>query len=153
MRKRIARFALRELFEQREFLLARVARPPRDFFERAIAAAADVARPVDDADPDARRWHVVVYHAAFVLAESARATRDSVGRPSTPQMKSPAAISFAMSTPVSMPRPSSMYSTSSLATLPVAPFAYGQPPSPATELSYVATPHSSAASVLASAWP
>src|SRR6187397_1243099 len=144
MRKRIARFALRELFEQREFLLARVARPLRDFFERAIAAAADVARPVDDADPDARRWHVV-YHAAFVLAESARATRDSVGRPSTPQMKSPAAISFAMSTPVSIPRPSSMYSTSSLATLPVAPFAYGQPPSPATELSNVATPTCSAA--------
>ncbi len=32
-----------------------------------------------------------------------------------------AASSFAMSTPVAMPMPSSMYTTSSVATLPVAP--------------------------------
>ena len=35
----------------------------------------------------------------------------------------PAAMSLSMSMPVSMPRPFSMYSTSSVATLPVAPFA------------------------------
>jgi hypothetical protein len=52
-----------------------------------------------------------------------------------------------------MPRPFIRYTTSSLATLPVAPFAYGQPPSPATEQSNVAIPISSAAYVLVSAWP
>ena len=69
-----------------------------------------------------RRLGVVGHSATPDLAAS-RAARDDVGRPSTPQMNSPAAISLRISTPVSMPRPSSMYSTSSLATLPVAPFA------------------------------
>ena len=48
-------------------------------------------------------------------------------------MYSPAATTPSRSTPVSTPNPSSMYTTSSVATLPVAPGAYGQPPSPGDE--------------------
>ena len=52
----------------------------------------------------------------------------------------PTSSSLSMSTPVLMPIPCNMYTTSSVGTLPDAPFAYGQPPNPATELSTIATP-------------
>ena len=39
--------------------------------------------------------------------------------------------------PVFIPMPLSIYKTSSVATFPVAPLAYGQPPRPATEVSKV----------------
>ena len=49
--------------------------------------------------------------------------------------------------------PCSIYTTSSLATLPLAPRAYGQPPVPATAASTTARPSSRQARMLASAWP
>lgn len=39
-----------------------------------------------------------------------------------------------------IPSPSNMYNTSSVATLPLAPLAYGHPPRPAVELSTTDTP-------------
>ena len=45
-----------------------------------------------------------------------------------------------ISIPVFIPIPDSMYKTSSVATLPVAPLAKGQPPRPATEESMTETP-------------
>ena len=58
-----------------------------------------------------------------LLASKALAARDTGGRPSTSEMNAPASTSRWMSTPVSMPRPSSMNITSSVATFPVAPLA------------------------------
>ena len=52
-------------------------------------------------------------------------TRDAGGRPSASEMNFPASTSRSRSIPVSMPSPRSRYTTSSVATLPVAPFAYG----------------------------
>ncbi len=49
------------------------------------------------------------------------ATLDMFGLPNTPVMNSPALTTLSRSTPVSMPIPRSMYSTSSVATLPEAP--------------------------------
>ena len=51
------------------------------------------------------------------------------------------------------PIPWSINTTSSVATLPVAPLAKGQPPSPDTDESTVDTPYSSAVRMLANAWP
>src|SRR5690606_7970767 len=51
------------------------------------------------------------------------ATREPLGRPRILLMRCPAATSKSRSIPVSMPKPLSMYTTSSLATLPVAPLA------------------------------
>ena len=68
-------------------------------------------------------------------------------------MYSPASMTPSISTPDSMPILLSMYTKSSVARLPVAPFEYGHPPSPATELSTTATPRSIAASTFTSAVP
>ena len=57
------------------------------------------------------------------FAAMACATREFGLRPSASQMNWPARNTFSMSMPVSMPRPFSMYSTSSVATLPLAPLA------------------------------
>src|SRR5450830_704602 len=54
-------------------------------------------------------------------------------RPRNCEMNWPASTTMSRSTPVSTPSPCIMYSTSSVATLPVAPLAYGQPPSPDTD--------------------
>ncbi len=53
------------------------------------------------------------------------------------------------STPVATPMSSTMCTSSSVAMLPVAPGAYGQPPRPPTDASKSLTPSSSAASTLA----
>ena len=57
------------------------------------------------------------------LVSSARPTRETGGRPSTPLMKPPVSTSASRSMPVWMPMPCSMNTTSSVATLPVAPLA------------------------------
>ena len=57
------------------------------------------------------------------FASSAFAERDTGFLPSTPEMKAAASTSPSSEIPVSMPSPSSMNSTSSVATLPVAPLA------------------------------
>jgi hypothetical protein len=58
-----------------------------------------------------------------------------------PHIYSPASITFSKSTPVSIPIPFNMYTTSSVATLPDAPLAYGQPPRPATDESTTEIPN------------
>ena len=82
----------------------------------------------------------------YILEESA-ATRfkamavfEPDGRPKWLLMKFPADMTFAKSTLVFIPSPWSMYTTSSVATFPVAPLAYGHPPKPATEESIVLIP-------------
>src|SRR5688572_22869927 len=89
--------------------------PERDLFQRAAAADAGVALGVHDADLYAGRLHA--------FADSARLTLEEGSRPSTPQIHCPMPTSLPRSTPVSMPRPCSRYTTSSVATLPEAPFA------------------------------
>src|SRR5690348_13088332 len=91
-------------------LLGRVAHPVGDFLEGAEAAGAEARHLVHPALPDARRFDdLFLFHQeaalAAAFARSAFAAREWVGRPSWPQMYSPAAMSFAMSIPVSMPRP------------------------------------------------
>jgi hypothetical protein len=61
--------------------------------------------------------------------------------------------SRSISMPVRMPIPLSIYTTSSVATLPVAPLAYGQPPTPPTAESITEMPCCSAIKMLDSAWP
>lgn len=51
-----------------------------------------------------------------------------------------ASNSNSKSIPVCTPNPSNIYSTSSVATFPPAPGAYGQPPSPETAESMTVTP-------------
>src|SRR5699024_9337958 len=84
---------------------------------------------------------------------SARTTADGLGLPSSPAIHTLVATSASRSTPCSMPSPVSIHTRSSVARLPVADFAYGQPPSPPALASTELTPHRSAAIVLASAWP
>src|SRR6266513_1876337 len=81
----------------------------------------------------------------FLLAAMARPALEDGSLFRTPQIHCPISTSRSRSTPVLMPSPCSMYTTSSVATLPEAPAAYGQPPRPATEASNVATPSSSEA--------
>src|SRR3990172_3510060 len=100
------RFALGDFFQHGELFGARVIQPAGNFGQRAMTAAAQAAPGIDHADLDARRVDVI--HAARALAAIARAARDKVSRPSSRQMNPPASISLPMSTPVSMPRPSSM---------------------------------------------
>jgi hypothetical protein len=57
------------------------------------------------------------------LASRARATREPLGRPRCPLMNAPASTKAARSMPVSMPSPCNKKTTSSVATLPVAPWA------------------------------
>ena len=78
-------------------------------------------------------------------ARLATPARELFLRPIWRTIQSPARTTCAKSTPECTPSPSSMYTTSSVATLPEAPGpAKGQPPSPPTEESMVATPRSSA---------
>src|SRR5690606_33490190 len=62
----------------------------------------------------------------------ARVTLLPVSRPSRAASQRPVSLSASRSMPVSIPMPRSIYATSSLATFPVAPRAYGQPPVPET---------------------
>src|SRR2546428_13069426 len=89
----------------------------------------------------------------FLLAAMARPALEDGSLFRTSQIHCPISTSRSRSTPVLMPRPCSMYTTSSVATLPEAPAAYGHPPTPATEAPNVPTPSSSEAKTLASAWP
>jgi len=72
-------------------------------------------------------WPIVLYYS-FCFANSARPALEAVSFPSALVISCAASRSLVMSTPVSMPSPCIMYTTSSVATLPVAPLAYGQPP-------------------------
>ena len=90
---------------------------------------------------------------ARMLGRENLIAREEVDRPSAAQMKAPASTSASRSMPVSMPMPCNMNTTSSVATLPVAPLAYGHPPKPATDESYCHTPISRQASVLLRACP
>jgi len=80
------------------------------------------------------------FEAFAVTLLSAVVALEPDWRPRCLQMNSPAAITLPRSTPVLIPNPLSMYTTSSVATFPDAPFAYGQPPRPATEESTMLTP-------------
>ena len=74
-------------------------------------------------------------------------------RPTMPSASAAAAIMASRSIPVLTPMSSTMCTSSSVAMLPVAPGAYGQPPRPPTEASKSDTPSSRAASTLASPVP
>ena len=58
-----------------------------------------------------------------------------------------------MSIPVDIPIPFNIYRTSSVATFPLAPLAYGQPPSPATAESMEEMPYPRAVYKFTSACP
>src|SRR5688500_11618286 len=83
----------------------------------------------------------------------ARTTADGLGRPSRPAIQTLVAATSSRSTPVSIPRPDSIQTRSSVARLPVALLAYGQPPSPPALASYVVMPACSPAYAFARAWP
>ncbi|OMH84315.1 hypothetical protein AX774_g2163 [Zancudomyces culisetae] len=75
------------------------------------------------------------------------------GLPSSLDIHTPVLTSSSRSIPVENPRPSNKYTTSSVATFPLAPLAYGQPPSPATDESTTLTPMLTDAYIFAIAWP
>src|ERR1700722_6327796 len=83
----------------------------------------------------------------------ARSTCDGSFRPMTCSASAAAAIIASRSIPVATPMSSTMWISSSVAMLLVAPGAYGQPPRPPTEASKSATPSSRAASTFASPVP
>src|SRR5262245_59334155 len=91
--------------------------PARDLVERAGAAHADVALRIHDAHLHARRLHAERFAARALF------TLEVGSRLRMPQIHWPMPASLSRSTPVSMPRPCSMYTTSSVATLPEAPLA------------------------------
>lgn len=70
----------------------------------------------------------------------ASVTFDSDGRFSDLHIQRPVSTSCCKSTPDRTPNPLSMNTTSSVAALPDAPRAYGQPPSPDTDESTTAMP-------------
>src|SRR6185312_14186477 len=77
-----------------------------------------------DAELDDVEGHAVVAAAfRWRFPSRASATFEAGARPRAAQMTCPTSASLSRSTPVAMPRPLSMYSTSSLATLPEAPAA------------------------------
>src|SRR5262249_21795921 len=127
----VARPALRQRGENVLALVNPEIDPRRDLLERAEAAGAKPRQRVDHADTDAgrprkhgfvpTRVHDVAAAGSGSFASSARATRETGVRPRNSEMYLPASRSRVMSTPVSMPNPSRRNSTSSLATLPVAP--------------------------------
>ena len=79
--------------------------------------------------------------------------RRGSGRPRWPGEPGAGLDQRVRSTPCWMPRPVSIQTRSSVARLPVALLAYGQPPRPPALASNVVMPARSAARVLASAWP
>jgi hypothetical protein len=91
------------------------AAPACDLVHGAAAAEAHSALRVHYADFDAGAFQTAL------LAASARPAREAGSLPRTPQIHCPMPTRRSRSTPVSMPMPWSMYTTSSVATLPVAP--------------------------------
>src|SRR5438445_13815863 len=87
----------------------------------------------------------------FLLAAMAWPALEDGSLFRTPQIHCPISTSWSRSTPVLMPRPCRMYTTSSVATLPEAPAAYGHPPIPATAALDVPATRPSEAQLLASA--
>src|SRR5699024_8571526 len=71
---------------------------------------------------------------------SARTGADGLGRPRTPAIHVLVRTSASRSTPCSMPSPVNIQTRSSVARLPVALRAYGQPPNPPAEASNVVMP-------------
>src|SRR5271166_2310330 len=93
-------------------------------------------------------------HEGIVLVRGpARSTWEGRVRPTMPSASAAAAIIASRSIPVATPMSSTMWTSSSVAMLPVAPGAYGQPPRPPTEASKSDTPSSRAARTLASPVP
>src|SRR5260221_54075 len=92
--------------------------PARDLVERTEAAFAELALRVHQADFQAG----ALQRFAF-LAWRALPASEWVAFPKTPQIQSPISTRRSRSTPVLMPRPCSIYTTSSVATLPEAPAA------------------------------
>src|SRR5579859_2869494 len=89
-------------------------------------------------------------HAGMVRVRGpARSTWEGSSRPTMRSASAAAPIMASRSTPVATPMSSTMCTSSSVAMLPVAPGAYGHPPSPPTDASKSSTPSSSAASTLA----
>jgi hypothetical protein len=75
------------------------------------------------------------------------------GRSKILHMNSDASVSLSKSIPVVRPNPCNMYTKSSVATLPVAPLAYGHPPNPAADESIVRISKSNATKILFNACP
>ncbi|TNC23438.1 hypothetical protein FG385_22150 [Amycolatopsis alkalitolerans] len=86
-------------------------------------------------------------------AASAVTTREALGFPSFSAIHTLVSTNAGRSAPCWMPRPSRSQTRSSVARLPVAEPANGQPPRPPADESTVDTPQCSAARVFASAWP
>jgi len=84
--------------------------------------------------------HDDMLEASLVTRFKAMAVFEVEGLPKWLLIKSPANRSFPRSTLVFTPTPFNMYTTSSVATFPEAPLAYGHPPSPATEESTMLIP-------------
>src|SRR5689334_470449 len=80
------------------------------------------------------------YFVQRLFLRIAVATLDLDSRPKAAEIIWPAAANLFRSIPLSIFMPSNMYTTSSVATLPVAPGAYGHPPKPDTAASTTATP-------------
>ena len=111
------------------FSRSAIRRPACDLADRAAAACAIARSSAHLRTAGARRRDALVEPGLrsgpscarlgrASIAARACGTRDAGARPSSAQMDRPGAASLSRSTPVSMPRPSSMYSTSSVATLP-----------------------------------
>src|SRR5262249_30925745 len=104
---------------------------------RSRGAVEHVALTDDRGEIAGQRRDRQAAYAAALAATSGPAWYRSPGRPrrSTSASHSAVAISPSISTPVSMPSPSNRYRRSSVAMLPVARGANGQPPSPPIDAS------------------
>src|SRR5262249_4960996 len=136
------------------------ARPAQDLegFLPAPHHLDPVARALETPREELAIRRVVIDHEerrAHACADGGPACRYRLGRarPSRGAIAREAAATLSRSTPVSIPMPCSMYRRSSVARLPLAPGAYGQPPSPPAELSTMKMPVCRAATTLASAVP
>src|SRR6186713_1731072 len=86
-----------------------------------------------DAEPGRADCHhraIAALRPAPRTHDRAVTTLDGLGRPNWPAIHALVATSLSRSTPVSMPSPLSIQTRSSVARLPVALSAYGQPPRP-----------------------
>src|SRR5215210_3231318 len=92
-------------------------------------------------------------NAAGVQLPNAATTREGDGLPNSAASHRLVSARAGKSTPVSMPRPSSIQTRSSVAKLPVADLAYGQPPSPPADESNSVIPASSPTRTFANACP
>src|ERR1017187_321524 len=111
--------------------------------------------PSVNAQVDARQYQLARISQARIVPVRgpALSTCDGSCRPMIRSASAAASIIASRSMPVATPMSSTMWTSSSVAILPVAPGAYGHPPSPPTEASKSATPSSSAVRTLASPVP